>query len=123
MAIKDQDVEIRVSAVDETSKPLKNARESFGMLEDAVVASAATLDKHNGHPRDFSNAMKSAFAPLPGIAKDVVGKVSATLEGLEQDLAAVEDALSFKDVQMAGLQKAKAAIDAEREAVARRMTT
>lgn len=123
MAIKNQDVEIRVSAVDETSKPLKNARESFGMLEDAVVASAATLDKHKGHPRDFSNAMKSAFAPLPGIAKDAVGKVSATLEGLEQDLAAVEDALSFKDVQMTGLQKAKAAIDAEREAVARRMTT
>lgn len=117
MAINRDDVSIRVSAVNETSKPLKEARADFERFEDSVKAAASALDDHKGHPRQFANAMKNAFTPLAGIAKDTVGKLSASLDGLENDLRSVEDAMSFKDVQLDGLRKAKAAIDAEREAI------
>lgn len=121
MAINKDDVSIRVSAVNETSKPLKEARADFERFEDSVKAAASALDEHKGHPRQFANAMKSAFTPLAGIAKNTVDKLSESLDGLEHDLRAVEDAMSFKDVQLDGFRKSKAAIDAEREAVEHRL--
>ena len=121
MAINRDDVSIRVSAVNETSKPLKEARADFERFEDSVKAAASALDDHKGHPRQFANAMKNAFTPLAGIAKDTVGKLSASLDALEHDLRSVEDAMSFKDANMDGLRKAKAAIDAESDAVQRKV--
>ncbi|RWR13825.1 tape measure protein [Paenirhodobacter populi] len=117
MAINKPDVEVHVRAVNETSKPLKEARADFERFEDTVKAAASALNEHKGHPRDFANAMKNAFAPLPGVAKSTVDRLSASLEGLEQDFRAVEDAMQFSDTKLGGLRKAKAEIDAERKSV------
>lgn len=121
MALNDKEVSIKISAVNETSKPLAAARADLDKLEDAVKAYGVALDEHKGSPREFATAMSNAFKPLPGLTKETVGKISASLDELNAAIRETDAAMDFGAKQLDTHHQTKKAIDAETAAVRERI--
>lgn len=121
MADNTKEVSLRISAVNEASKPLADARADLGKLEDAVKAYGVTLDEHKGSPREFATAMSAAFKPLPGIAKEAADKIGASLGELNAAIRETDAAMEFGSKQLDTHQQTKKAIDAETAAVRERI--
>ena len=117
MAVDTKEVSLRISAVNEASKPLAAARADLDKLEDAVKAYGVALDEHKGSPREFATAMSAAFKPLPGIAKETVGKIGASLDELNAAIRETDSAMEFGAKQIDIHHKNAEAIQAEADAV------
>lgn len=110
MAGNTRETKLIISAKNEASKSLKDASGDLAYLEESVKAAANALDQHKGSPRQFSDAMKNAFNPLPKIAKDAVDKMTHSLRELDAELEEVDKNIGHNKEAVKSYQRAADAI-------------